>query len=190
MGQLSLRSRYVGLHAPANGPRSLANLFSSQDRPAHDPGEKILETTHHTGPLTLGFTQSSSRNTELSHSRNNRHDQFSPSGTTMGSQYQHLVFIPRDHLYRQTSRSRTLFIILFSLILFFVSGVLLLISYITQINTDYMPAHESPVLDPVIPYPSVAQDPTEPGISFDSSSKPADNHPDVRQENQTETPSN
>lgn len=108
----------------------------------------------------------------------------------MGSQYQHLVFIPRDHLYRQTSRSRTLFIILFSLILFFVSGVLLLISYITQINTNYMAAHESPVLDPVIPYPSVAQDPTEPGISFDSSSKPADNHPDVRQENQTETPSN
>jgi len=109
----------------------------------------------------------------------------------MGSQYQHLVFIPRDHLYRQTSRSRTLFIILFSIILFFVSGLLLLISYITKINTDYVTGQDTPLaLGPEIPSPSVANDPTEPGISFDSSPKPADNQPDARQENSTETPSN
>ena len=109
----------------------------------------------------------------------------------MGSQYQHLVFIPRDHLYRQTSRSRTLFIILFSIILFFVSGLLLLISYITKINTDYTTAQDASLaLVPEVPNHAAAHDSTEPGISFDSISKPGDNESDAKQENSTETPSN
>lgn len=109
----------------------------------------------------------------------------------MGSQYQHLVFIPRDHLYRQTSRSRTLFIILLSVILFFVSGLLLLISYITKINADYTTAQDTPLaLRPEVPSPSILHDPTEPRISFDNSLKPSDNQFDDRQDNSTENPSN
>lgn len=73
--QVSFRSRYPGLHSPANGPRPLDNLFRTQDGPDHDPSTQIRKTTHHTRPLTIGFTRRSSRNTDLSHSHNNRHSQ-------------------------------------------------------------------------------------------------------------------